>query len=429
MMSGGKGWEKGMDTQTFVKEVEEHLRGKLIPFWSALKDEEYGGFYGYMGYDLKLDKKYEKGCILNSRILWFFSNAYLLLREENLRKCADHAYFFLRDHCLDRDQGGVYWSVTYDGKPDDTTKHTYNQAFAIYALSSYYDATKNPEVLSIAFGLQDVIEEKCTDEYGYLEAFDRYFRPVSNEKLSENGVLAEKTMNTLLHVFEAYTELYRVTHHSYTAERLEFMMDLFANKVYNPEQGRQEVFFDRTWNSLIDLYSYGHDIETSWLMDRGLEVLDNPLYTEQLAPMTEQIAEHIYARAYQDHSVLNEAENGVDDTKRVWWIQAESIVGFVNAWQKKTDASSSDAEKCMGNAAKNSANEGESSDAERFLDAAKDIWGYIQAYFVDPRESSEWFENVNADHTPMELPIVQPWKCPYHNGRMCMEVIRRLKAD
>ncbi|MCC8101331.1 MAG: AGE family epimerase/isomerase [Clostridiales bacterium] len=405
-----------MDTKKFVREVEDHLRGKLIPFWTGLKDAQHGGFYGYMGYDLKVDPGYEKGCILNSRILWFFSNAYLLLGEEPLRESAEHAYRFLRDHCLDREQGGMYWSVTYDGKPNDTTKHTYNQAFAIYALSSYYDATKNPEALWLAFGLQNVIEEKCTDEYGYQEAFDRNFQPVSNEKLSENGVMAEKTMNTLLHVFEAYTELYRVSHQSFTAERLEFMLDLFAEKVYNPAKGRQEVFFDRTWNSLIDLYSYGHDIETSWLLDRGLEVLDNPFYSEQFAPITAEIAENIYQRAYRDHSVLNEAENGVDDTKRVWWIQAESIVGFLNAWEKKIrEALSTPQGKDDG-------------DAEKYLDAAEAIWDYICAYFVDPREGSEWFENVNADHSPMELPIVQPWKCPYHNGRMCMEVIRRLKA-
>lgn len=392
-----------METKDFVKEVESHLRGKLIPFWTGLKDEQYGGFYGYMGYDLRVDPDYEKGCILNSRILWFFSNAYLLLGEESLRESAEHAYRFLRDYCLDRELGGVHWSVTHDGKPNDTTKHTYNQAFAIYALSSYYDATKDPEALRIAFDLQNVIEEKCTDEYGYLEAFDHSFRPVSNEKLSENGVMAEKTMNTLLHVFEAYTELYRVSHQSFTAERLEFMLDLFAEKVYNPAKGRQEVFFDRTWNSLIDLYSYGHDIETSWLLDRGLEVLDNPLYSGQFAPITAEIAANIYQRAYRDHSVLNEAENGADDTKRVWWIQTESIVGFLNAWAKTKE--------------------------DQYLDAAESIWGYICAYFVDPREGSEWFENVNADHSPMELPIVQPWKCPYHNGRMCMEVIRRLKSE
>lgn len=387
---------------TFVPEIKEHLKNRLIPFWESLKDQEYGGYYGWLDYDLKLDRKYEKGCILNSRILWFFSNAYALLKEENLKEDADHAYEFLKNHCIDREYGGVFWSVTFDGKPKDTTKHTYNQAFAIYALSSYYDAIGCKDALDIARGLQLLIEEKMTDAYGYLEAFTRDFQPESNEKLSENGVLAEKTMNTLLHVFEAYTEFYRVTKDPFTGDRLRFMMDLFADKVYNRERKRQEVFFDRTWNSLIDLYSYGHDIETSWLMDRGLEVLADSTYTEKLAPVTAEIAEAIYENAYVNHSLMNEAEKGVNDTTRVWWVQAETVVGFINAWQKKPEE-------------------------KKFLQATEDVWEYIKTYLIDPREGSEWFWCVEADGTPIHKPIVEPWKCPYHNGRMCMEVIRRMK--
>ena len=239
--------------QSLAKEVKQELTGRIVPFWEGLRDEEYGGFYGYQDFDLNVQKTYEKGCILNSRILWFFSNAYLTLKDEKLRADAEHAYRFMKQACVDREYGGVFWSVTYDGKPLDTTKHTYNQAFAIYALSTYFDATGDTEALELAKSLQQIIETHCTDEYGYLEAFTRDFKPESNEKLSENGVMAEKTMNTLLHVFEAYTELYRVTKDPFTGDRLRFMMDLFADKVYNKEKGRQEVFFDRTWNTLIDL--------------------------------------------------------------------------------------------------------------------------------------------------------------------------------
>lgn len=386
----------------FAKEIEKEFTQKLIPFWDNLKDEEYGGYYGYMDYDLKVQKDYEKGCILNSRILWFFANAYLMLGQEDLKKDADHAYAFLKEKCLDTEFGGVFWSVTYDGRPADTTKHTYNQAFAIYALSSYYDATGNEEAIEIARELQKIIENRCTDEYGYLEAFNRRFEPEENDKLSENGVIAEKTMNTLLHVLEAYTEFYRVTKDKNTGDRLRFMMDLFAEKVYNKELGRQEVFFDRTWNSLIDLYSYGHDIETSWLMDRALEVLNDEAYTAKIAPITAQIVEHIYQRAYVDHSLMNECENGVNDTRRVWWVQAETVVGFLNGYQ-------TDPQK------------------KEYLQAAKDVWTYIKTYLLDQREGSEWYWYVNEDHTPAAEPIVEPWKCPYHNGRMCMEVMRRMK--
>ena len=124
---------------TMLNEIREHLKNGIIPFWESLKDEESGGYYGYMDYDLKLDKKFEKGCILNSRILWFFSSVSRIAGFEKEREYADHAYQFLKEKCLDREYGGVFWSVTYDGKPLDTTKHTYNQAFAIYALSSYYN--------------------------------------------------------------------------------------------------------------------------------------------------------------------------------------------------------------------------------------------------------------------------------------------------
>lgn len=385
----------------FATEIKEHLVNDLIPFWQGLKDEENGGFYGYLSYDLKLDKKAVKGCILNSRILWFFSNAYMVLGDPSLLESATHAYQFLKEHCVDDEFGGVFWSLTYDGKPEDTTKHTYNQAFSIYALASYYDASKNPEALEIAWKLYDLVESKCKDEYGYLEAFTRSFEPEENDKLSENGVIAEKTMNTLLHVFEAYTELYRVTKEEKVAKQIRFMMDIIKDKVFNKEIGRQEVFFDRTWNTLIDLYSYGHDIETAWLVDRGLEVLDDEAYTNMLSPITKTITENIYNRAYIDHSLVNESENGVVDTTRVWWVQAEAVVGFLNGYQKQGD--------------------------KKFLDASVDIWNYIKKYFIDKRNGSEWFWSVKEDHTPDEKPIVEPWKCPYHNGRMCFEVLRRMK--
>lgn len=385
----------------FVTEIKEHLVNDLIPFWQGLKDEENGGFYGYLSYDLKLDKKAVKGCILNSRILWFFSNAYMLLGDSSLLESATHAYQFLKDYCVDNEFGGVFWSLAYDGTPEDTTKHTYNQAFSIYALASYYDASKNPEALEIAWKLYDLVESKCKDEYGYLEAFTRSFEPEENDKLSENGVIAEKTMNTLLHVFEAYTELYRVTKEEKAAKQIRFMMDIIKDKVFNKEIGRQEVFFDKTWNSLIDLYSYGHDIETAWLVDRGLEVLDDEAYTNMLSPITKIITENIYNRAYIDHSLVNESENGVVDTTRVWWVQAEAVVGFLNGYQKQGD--------------------------KKFLDASEDIWNYIKEYFIDKRNGSEWFWSVKEDHTPNEKPIVEPWKCPYHNGRMCFEVLRRMK--
>lgn len=384
----------------FVEEANRMLNDKILPFWENLKDDTYGGFYGWLDYELNLDKKSVKGCILNSRILWFFSNAYLTLKDTELLPYAKHAYEFLKKYCIDKEYGGVYWSLNYDGTVFDSTKHTYNQAFAIYALASYYDATKEEEALKIAYDLYRIIESNCTDEVGYLEAFTYDFKPEDNDKLSENGVIAEKTMNTLLHVFEAYTELYRVTKDEQVAKKLYFIMDVFEKQVFNEELRRQEVFFDKNMNSILDLHSYGHDIETAWLIDRGCEVLNDAELTKRMRRITSILEDEIYKVAYVDHSLLNECEKGKVNRMRVWWVQAEAVVGFLNAYEK--------------------------SDDERYKEAAKDILEYIKTKLEDHREGSEWYWQLDDNHLPdTSKPIVEPWKCPYHNGRMCFEIIRR----
>ncbi len=387
-----------------LEEVKAHLLNDIIPFWKNLRDDEFGGYYGYMDYDLKVDKKAVKGCILNSRITWFFANAYTLLKDESLLEEAKHGFAFMKEHCMDKENGGIFWSMKYDGTPEDTTKHTYNQAFSIYALSSYYEATHDEEALAMAKELFHIIETKCTDEIGYKEAFDKEFHEVENDKLSENGVIAEKTMNTLLHVFEAYTELYRVAKLPEVKERLEWIMDTFADKVYNPKLHRQEVFFDRNMNTILDLHSYGHDIETAWLMDRGVEVLGEKKYEEKMTPITKDLTAEIYKVAFDGHSLANECEKGVVNVHRIWWVQAETVIGFLNGWQK-------DPEKT------------------EYLDAAKSEWQFIKDHVMDKRQGSEWFWEVDQSGKPYEgRPIVEPWKCPYHNGRMCFEVIRRLEG-
>ena len=379
----------------------EMLTERLLPFWKALRDQEHGGYYGYMDFDHRLDKAAEKGCILNSRILWFFSEAAMALRDDSLIPYARHAYDFLREHCLDKENGGVFWSLTYDGKPLDDTKHTYNQAFAIYALSAYYRLTHEEEALSLAFGLFHLIEEKCRDSGGYLEAFTRDFRPASNEKLSENGVLAERTMNTLLHVFEGHSGLYRAKKDPTVAAAMKRILKIYAEKVYDPEKRRQKVFFDKDYNSLIDLTSYGHDIESSWLIDWGCGLLENPVLSEKIATINSELADSVLKTAFRNGSLVNECESGIVDTHRVWWVQAEALLGFTNEFRKHPDRTD-----CR--------------------DAAAALWLYITEKVEDHRPGGEWFWRLDENGEPdRNKPIVEPWKCPYHNGRMCLELMRR----
>lgn len=384
-----------------TEEIKKHLTECIIPFWKRLRDDANGGYYGYMDHDLHVDEKAVKGCILNSRITWFFANAYLELQDESLLKEARHGYEFMQKYCVDREKGGVYWSVRYDGTPEDTTKHTYNQAFSIYALSSYYDASKDEAALATAMELFHIIENRCMDEIGYKEAFDREFHEIENDKLSENGVIADKTMNTLLHVFEAYTELYRVSGNVEVKKRLEWILDTIADKIYNPKLHRQEVFFDREMHSILDLHSFGHDIETAWLIRRGTDVLGEKLYEDKMLPIILDLTGQVYRTAFDGKSLANECEKGVVDENRIWWVQAEALVGFLNGYQLSPEHT-------------------------EYLDAAKAEWEFIKAHMIDQRPGSEWFWDVNKEGEAVSgKPIVEPWKCPYHNGRMCLEVIKR----
>lgn len=381
-------------------EVRRELTDRIIPFWKRLRDDEHGGYYGYMDFDLKVDKEYEKGCILNSRILWFFANAYMTLKDKSLLAEAAHAYSFMRDCCEDKEYGGVFWSVTYDGLPLDTTKHIYNQAFAIYALSSYYAASNDSSALDFAMSLFEKIETIGTDSYGYLESFNRKWELEDNDKLSENGLLADKTMNTLLHVLEAYTELYRVNKDEKVRSALVKILDAFRNQVYNEKTNRLEVFFDEKMNTISDLYSYGHDIEASWLLDRAATVLSDDKIKADTNAYTNKLVAEVYNEALADGAMNNECFKGVVDTTRVWWVQAEAMVGFYNCYEKTGE--------------------------EKYKDITEQLWDYIKNYIIDKREGSEWFWDLDKDNNPISRkPIVEPWKCPYHNGRMCMEIIRR----
>ncbi|SEQ65185.1 mannobiose 2-epimerase [Lachnospiraceae bacterium NE2001] len=400
------------------QELEAEFERHVIPFWKLMRDKDRGGYYGKIGYDLKLDREADKGCILNSRILWTFSNLYLFSKKAEYRIYAKAAYDYLMEHFIDKVWGGVFWSVSFDGDPEDMTKHTYNLAFAIYALASYYDASGDREALVTAYTLFDVIEKQCRDEGGYLECFTRHFDAASNEKLSENGVMATRTMNTLLHVMEAYTELYRVDdidiyqRRKYVREKLLPILTIFKEKVYNPDRSRLEVFFDADYNSLINLYSIGHDIEASWLLDRTVKILELEGSEYDMSEISRSLTNKVYDVAFTSNGMPAEYENGKLLETRIWWVQCEGIIGFLNEYQRQ-------AEKTGGIHP--------DEDSFKYLNAALSLWNYIKKNMIDKRIGSEWYAETDAEGIPvLNKPIVDEWKCPYHNCRMYIEVMRRL---
>ncbi|MGN1415885.1 MAG: AGE family epimerase/isomerase [Oscillospiraceae bacterium] len=383
-----------------IKECKSELENHIIPFWDALRDDENGGFYGQMDNDLVLDKKGTKGVILNSRILWFYSSVYRSIGGEKNLGNARHAYEFLRDKCVDRENGGVYWMMNYDGTVNDSMKHTYNQAFAIYALSTYFLACGDKDALDLAFELFDTVEEKCTDDIAYMEAFSKDWKLIENDALSENGLMADKTMNTVLHLIEGYTVLLEASKDKRVEERLRFLLDITADKIYDAQNHKLKVFFDVNLDVIGDIYSYGHDIEATWLIDRACDTIGDEKLIKDWQEKNLKIAEKIYNVALENGAVNNERENNVIDRKRVWWVQAESIVGFINAYSHCND--------------------------KKYLEAASSVWSWIKDHQIDKRSGGEWWAEVDFKGEPMpDFTMVNEWKCPYHNGRMCLEVMAR----
>ncbi len=380
------------------QELKAHLTGKILPFWEGLKDGAHGGFYGYVDKELRVRKEADKGCILHSRILWTFATAARLLNSPEYRAYADWAYEAL-GLFEDREHGGVYWSVTFDGKPADTTKHTYCQAFAIYGLAAYYRLTGKREALEKARKLFRLIEEKCTVYNGYGEAYRADFSPESNEKLSENGVMATRTMNTLLHVLEAYTELHRAEPEEHVRQASVKALERFLHTMYNPEKHRLEVFYDDDYRPLLDMQSYGHDIESGWLLWDSVQEF---LPEKERAPyraMCLDLLESVRRRAFTDHGLKNEWVAGETNELRIWWVQAETMLGLDCGWHLTGDPS--------------------------WKEDLETQWKTIQRMIVDPRPGGEWYWSVYEDGSLTERPMVEEWKCPYHNGRMCLRLMKQ----
>ena len=384
-----------------TNEIRNELVNHIIPFWDSLEDKERGGFYGFMDNNLNLDKNAEKGVILHSRILWFYSNCYLTLKDEKCLEKAKGCYEFMSKYCVDRENGGVYWMMNADGSVSDDMKHTYCQAFFVYALASYYDASGDKSALDLAMDIFNTIEEKCTDDVAYLEAMSRTWELVENDALSENGLMADKTMNTTLHLLEAYTELYRVSKNEKVLSRLKFQTRIFLDKIFYKEDDRLLVFFDKNLDVIGDIHSYGHDIEATWLLDRACDVMGDDALTAEVRAMNERIVANIRKLAYKDGSLLNERDKTEINTWRIWWVQAEAVVGFLNGYQRYSNP--------------------------EYLEISKTIWDYIKNNLVDKRQGGEWYSQLDEKGVPANFKaVVDPWKCPYHNGRMCLEVINRL---
>lgn len=377
----------------------------ILDWWSThMVDESNGGFYGRIDGHGQLYPEADKGAILNTRLLWTCSAAATATGNPQYRQLADRAYQFLRDYFWDNIEGGVLWSVDFQGNPSDTQKQIYAQAFAIYALAEYYFLTKKREALEKATELFWLIEKYSRDQSkeGYLSAFARDWSSKDDIRLSEKDANEAKIMNTHLHVLEAYTNFYRVHPFAALGDALKNCILLFLDHFYIPENGSMHIYFDENWTPKGDDISFGHNVEASWLLWEAAEILGNTDLLKRVGQVCIHMAETVFESAIDsDGAILYEADpDGLKDTDKHWWPQAEAVVGFWNAYQMTGE--------------------------KKFAEASANCWHFIQEKLMD-KEHGEWHWRTDQNGVPvLTEDKAGPWKAPYHNGRMCLEMMRRL---
>ena len=414
-------------------EMQDVLENNILPFWlEKMQDNENGGFYGRIDGSGVLHPDAEKGAILNARILWTFSAAYRVLEKKELLEAATRAKDYLVDHFIDPEYGGVYWSVDYKGEPLDTKKQFYAIAFAIYGLSEYARATGDREALEYALDLYDCIEEHAFDDEqnGYIEACTREWGKIGDMRLSELDANYPKSQNTHLHIMEAYANLLRCLKEMRAQEQCDYVpaigsvlpvgisvppetmvsvegalrniISIFIDKILNPETNHLDLFFDMDWTrGAGHLESYGHDIECSWLLHEAALVLGDENLLEKVENVVQKVAKASEKGLREDGSMIHEAnlDTGHVDDDLHWWVQAENVVGWFNVWQHFGD--------------------------EEAFKKSEKCWHYIKENLVD-YDNGEWYWSRHPDGT---LNTVDDkagfWKCPYHNSRMCLEIIER----
>lgn len=415
------------------KEMQDVVENNILRFWmEKMVDHENGGFYGRIDGQEVLHADAEKGAILNARILWSFSAAYRVLGNPEYLKMATYAKEYFMAHFLDKEYGGVYWSVDYKGNPLNTRKQFYAIGFALYGMSEYARATGDKEALECALQLFDCIEEHALDPVynGYIEAKTRDWQPIADMRLSELDANFPKSQNTHLHIIEPYTNLLRCLREMRAKESCDYvpaigsvlpvgvsvpqetlirveaalrnLISIFTDKILNPETHHLDLFFEMDWTrGAGQLESYGHDIECSWLMHEAALVLGDKEVLAKMEPIVRMVAKASEKGLRPDGSMIHEAnlDTGHVDDDLHWWVQAENVVGWVNIYQHFGDQDA--------------------------LQHAERCWQYIKDNLID-WENGEWHWSRHPDGS---LNTVDDkagfWKCPYHNSRMCLEVIER----
>ncbi len=384
--------------------AERLLEENILPFWTnKMTDREHGGFYGRMDGSNTLHPDADKGCVLNARILWSFAAAYRVLGRRDYLDMALRAKEYILSHFIDKEQGGVFWAVDDEGRPKDTKKQSYAIGFTIYAMSELARATGDQEALDCAIRLFENLEQHAFDEKsgGYIEAMTRDWQPISDMRLSDKDENGSRTMNTHLHILEPYTNLYRVWKDERLQHQLRLLIDIFIHKLLNKKTHHLDLFFDDNWKGKRNIESYGHDIEAAWLMTEALEVLDDKVLTTQTMPLIDLIAKASEEGLCEDGAMIHEKNltTGEKDADRHWWVQCENVIGQLDRYQH--------------------------GGGNRALQKALRCYDYILEKLVDYEQGEWYWSRLDNGSINRQEDKAGFWKCPYHNSRMCLEIIER----
>jgi cellobiose epimerase len=391
--------------RVLLRFAEEELFRNILPFWrDKMVDQVNGGFFGGADFTGGPLADASKGLILNARLLWTFSSIYRLTRNAMDRRMADRAFQYLCDYFYDKEFGGYFWTVTSTGEPHETKKQIYALAFVMYGMSEYFRATENRKALDSAVELFHLIETYSFDQIhnGYFEAFERDWSEMEDIRLSDKDMNEKKTMNTHLHILEAYTNLYRVWKDETLFRKIENLVRIFLDRILSPDDRHLQLFFDEQWNLKSTAISFGHDIEAGWLIHEAALVLGNVPLTLEVEALVPGITEAALEGMSSYGGLLHEADRRKihADEQYEWWPQAEALVGLYNAW--------------------------ELTGRDKYLDDALRMKEFIGSYFID-RKHGEWFFRVDSQlKSVKEYGKAGLWKCPYHNGRACLELINRI---
>ena len=395
-----------MDNKTFKNEVFLNLKENILPYWMKKMIDPAGGFYGRIDGKEILDPEFPKGAILNARILWTFSAAYRVLSDPLYLDVAMRAKNYIQDHFIDKEYGGVFWSLNPDGTPLDTKKQFYAIGFMIYGLSEFSRATGDIESKNLALELFNLIEKYSRDKIhgGYLEAATRDWHPIDDMRLSEKDDNASKTMNTHLHILEPYTNLLRIAPDNEKLKTaVKELIHIFLDKIEDKNNYHLGLFFDKDWKRRDKEISYGHDIEASWLLLEAAHVLQDQETLDKTLEHTKKIAlAALEGRCFDGSMVYERHGNGHYDNDKHWWVQAENVIGQLYLW------------KFHG--------------MKEMLEKAKESWTYIRDNMID-QEHGEWYWSIKGKQVNRKEDKAGFWKCPYHNSRMCLEVVELLDRN